>query len=85
MAKYYTFAIIDYKKSCNVLVTSSARKAKKILKSGLKTEIWNENSLIDIVYTRTKEKLNDYIALEKEYIAKRQQRAEQRNKRKCKK
>ena len=83
MAKYYTFAVIDYKKSCNVLVTSSARKAKKILKSGLKTEIWNENSLIDVVYTRTKEKLNEYVQNEKDYIKARQKRAEERNKRRC--
>lgn len=83
MANYSTFVVIDYKKRKNILITSSARKAKKLLAIGFKIEIWNKNLLSDVVYTKTINKLNEYVQNEKDYIRTQQKHAEERNKRKC--
>ncbi len=83
MANYSTFVVVDYKKRKNILTTSSARKAKKLLTIGFKIEIWNKNLLSDVVYTKTINKLNEYVQNEKDYIKAQQKRAEERNKRRC--
>lgn len=80
MAKYNTFVIVHSKNRKIILVTSSARKAKKMLSKGIRIEIWNENSLIDKSYF-SDNKMQKYVTNEKEYIFKKQKSAEIRNKR----
>lgn len=81
MAKYNTFVVYDCKRRKNLLVTSSARKAKGELHVGVKVEVWNENTYIETVYARTMRGLDKYVSEEKQYIAKKQAKAELRNKR----
>ena len=81
MAKYNTFAVVDCKKRKSVLITSSARKARGMLKTGFKVEVWNENNFVETVYSRQAERLNEYVSQEKQYIAAKQAKAEERNKR----
>ena len=80
MAKYNTFVVQETKNGKTVLVTSSARKAKRTLAHGLRVEVWSENEIKETIYTRTSERLNKYTALEREYIRKKQAKAEARNK-----
>lgn len=81
MANYNTFALVDTKTKRTLLVTSSARKCKKAFQDGLRVDVWNNNSLVESIYGRNIETINKYIKLEKEYIALKQKRAEERNKR----
>lgn len=85
MANYNTFIIYDCKRRKNVLVTSSARKAKNTIYVGSKIEVWNGNVLIEIIYKRTIDKINKYISLEKQYIASKQTKAALRNENKRRK
>lgn len=80
MAKYNTFVVQETKSGRAVLVTSSARKVKKILTKGLRIEVWSKNQKVETVYSRTSSKLNKYITAEKEYIGAKQRAAERRNK-----
>ena len=80
MAKYNTFVVQQTRGGRTVLVTSSARKAKKLLTLGLRCEVWSENKRVETVYHRTARKLNSYIRLERDYIREKQARAEARNK-----
>ena len=79
MAKYNTFVVYDCRRRKNILVTSSARKAKGELCAGIKAEVWNENVHIETVYSSKAKDLDKYIALEKQYIAKKQANAKIRN------
>lgn len=79
MAKYSTFVVQQTKGGKAMLVTSSARKAKRMLAPGLRVEVWTENRKAETVYTRTREKLNPYVEEEREYIRAKQAAAEQRN------
>lgn len=81
MAKYNTFVVYDCKGRKNLLVTSSARKAKAELHVGIKIEVWNENTFIEKIYFKTRRNLERYISEEKQYIAMKQAKAEYRNKR----
>lgn len=81
MAKYNTFVVYDCKKRKVTLVTSSARKAECELMKGFKVEVWNENTYIETVYYNHVEHLDKYIEMEKQYVAERQRRATERNKR----
>ena len=81
MANYNTFALVDTKSRKTMFVTSSARKCKKEFQDGYKVEVWNSNSLVESIYSRNIDVINKYIRLEKEYIANKQKRAEERNKR----
>ena len=81
MAKYNTFVVYDCKKRKNVLVTSSARKAKRELHTGVKVEVWSENTLVEIIYAKFLKSIDKYVSLEKQYIANKQAEAELRNKR----
>lgn len=80
MAKYNTFTVQFTKSGRLLLVTSSARKAKQMLSPGLRVEVWSENKKVDTMHTRTKAKLDTYIAAEREYIGAKQAAAEKRNK-----
>lgn len=79
MADYNTFAVIDCKARKLNLVTSSARKAGALISKGKKIEVWNRNALVLVIYNRDKNKLEPFFEAEKAYIAKKQERAESRN------
>lgn len=81
MARYNTFLVYDCKKRKNLLITSSARKAKNKLCVGTKIEVWNDNSCIEVIYAKDIKNLGKYINLEKEYIGSKQSAAELKNKR----
>jgi len=85
MANYNTFVVLDCKKRKPILVTSSARKANKFLKTGIRIEIWNENEKLETIYESTKRRekypLKPYIDMEKEHIKRKQEKAEEKNKR----
>lgn len=80
MANYNTFVVIDIKTRKPVLVTSSARKAAKLLMPGIRIEVWNDNKLAETLYKRVGSALQGYIEQEKQYIAAKQAKAEKRNK-----
>lgn len=76
------FVVVDCKKRRPVLATPSARKAGKLMrtvKSGLRLEIWNEDVKAAIAYPKNLRDLDPYIQLEKQYIGRKQKRAEDRN------
>lgn len=75
------FVVIDCKQRKTVLATLSARKAEETLRKGLKAEIWIDNIHVDTVYSKEKEKFQSFILQEKQYIRRKQKRAEERNKR----
>lgn len=81
MANYNTFTLVDTKSRKTLFVTSSARKCKKEFQEGYRIDVWNGNSLIETIYNRNIEKIGKYVRLEKEYIAMKQKRAEERNRR----
>lgn len=85
MANYNTFIVVDCKRRKSILTTSSARKANKLLTTGYKIEVWNDNVKVETIYEKDKKReknpLAPYIAVEKEYIRQKQARAEERNKR----
>ena len=79
MARYNTFVVLSTKGGGPLLVTSSARKAKRLLGPGRRIEVWTENRKSETVYTRTASTLDAYTAAEKDYIRQRQTAAEHRN------
>ena len=85
MANYNTFVVVNCKTRKPVITTSSARKAYKELQTGIRIEVWNNNVLIERIYESDKHRernhMKPYIDMEKEYIRKKQEMAEQRNKR----
>ena len=80
MANYNTFVVVDCKSRKSILTTSSARKAKKLLSVGFRIDIWNNNEKIDTVHYNEPIKMKPFVMAEKEYIRKKQQDAERRNK-----
>lgn len=80
MAKYNTFVVQRTNNGQAVLVTSSARKAKKQLTIGFRVEVWSANERQETIHTRTATKLDKYITAEREYIRNKQAAAERRNK-----
>ena len=81
MANYNTFIVVDTKTRKPILTTSSARKANKLLTVGYRIEVWNDNKLTDLIYSKDKQPLYKYLSAEKEYIRQKQAQAEIRNKR----
>lgn len=79
MAQYNTFAV-QTTKGKTLLVTSSARKALRLLEPGVRVEVWSGNRLTETIYTRTRQALDKYTAAEREYIGAKQAAAEKRNK-----
>ena len=79
--KYNTFVVFDCKKRRVLLVTSSSRKAKEKIQKGIKVEVWSENQHIETIYNRNINQINKYVMIEKQYIAQKQTKATQRNKR----
>ena len=80
MASYNTFVVQKTNNGRTVLVTSSARKVKRMLTTGLRIEVWSANHKTETVHTRTASKLDRYVTAEREYIRTKQARAEERNK-----
>lgn len=83
MANYNTFVVVECKARRTVLVTSSVRKASKLLQTGIRIEVWNSNSLVETIYDRDRRgkgnPLRPYIEKEREYIRNKQAKAEKRN------
>lgn len=79
MAKYNTFVVQETKGGKAMMVTSSARKAKRLLTPGLRIEVWSENRKTETIYTRTSAKLDKYVAAERDHIRAKQEAAERRN------
>lgn len=84
MANYNTFVVIDCNSRKTILTTSSARKAERALHKGTRIEVWNGNELVIRIYDADRKKavypFMPYIKAEKEYIRKKQAKAEIRNK-----
>lgn len=78
MASYNTFVVVDCKKRTPTLVTSSARKARSVLATGFRVEVWNDNNKVNTIYYKNQSRLGQYIKLEKEYIRQKQEKATQR-------
>lgn len=85
MANYNTFVVVDCKARNLMLVTSSAKKAASCLTTGIRIEVWNDNSKVVTVYDHSRWKIRPYILLEREYIRKKQEKAERRHERKRRK
>ena len=62
-----------------MLVTSSARKALRMLEKGRRVEVWNENTRIKVVHQKTREQMKVYIRQEQDYLFAKQVAAERRN------
>lgn len=79
MANYNTFNLIDTKTRKTLIITSSARKCKKAFEKGYRIDVWNGNVLTEQIYHKNLDNIEKYIKLEKEYIANKQKKAEERN------
>ena len=83
MANYNTFLVVDCKTRRPLLNTSSARKASRLLQTGVRVEVWNNNAIVETIYERDRRlegnPLRPYIEKEREYIRDKQARAEKRN------
>lgn len=83
MANYNTFLVIDCNTRRPILTTSSARKAQNELRTGVRVEVWNNNTLVERIYEADKRKEADplapYVEAEREYIRRKQAKAEARN------
>lgn len=80
MANYNTFIVVDCKSRKSILTTSSARKASGLLQPGFRIDVWNDNQKRETVYAKDSTKMMPYIEVERDYIRKKQARAEARNK-----
>ena len=79
MAKYNTFLVMETT-GVPLLVTSSARKARNLLQTGVRVEVWSGNVKTETVYDRTRYLMGKYVTAEREYIRAKQAAAERRNK-----
>lgn len=73
------FVVVDCKKRKPVLATPSARKAMSTLKVGVRIEVWVDNIHIETIYSKQPEKFKPFVLQEKQYIGRKQKRAEERN------
>lgn len=80
MANYNTFIAQETKGGKTVIVTSSARKVKYVLKPGVRVEVWSDNKKTETIYTKTHALLDKYVEAERQYIREKQANAEHRNK-----
>ena len=79
MAKYNTYLVCLCKSGRSILVTSSARKAVRMLEKGKRIEVWNENTRLRVVHQKTREQMKVYIRQEQDYLFAKQMAAERRN------
>lgn len=80
MANYNTFIAQATKGGKTMLITSSARKVKSLLRPGVRVEVWSENRKTETIYTKTQALLDKYVEAERQYIREKQAIAEKRNK-----
>lgn len=80
MANYNTFGLVDTKSKRILLITSSARKCRKAFRKGYRIEVWSGNVLKNTIYHKNLHAIDEYIRIEKQYIADKQRKAEARNK-----
>lgn len=80
MANYNTFALVNTKTKKILMITSSARKTKKAFEKGCRIEVWNSNKVAEVIYNKDLDNIEKYICAEKEFIARKQKKAEARNK-----
>ena len=84
MADYNTFLVVDCNTRKPIITTSSARKARQELRTGVRIEVWNNNVLVKRIYESDRrngtDPLSPYVAMEREYIRRKQAKAEARNK-----
>jgi hypothetical protein len=85
MANYNTFVVVDCKSKKSILTTSSARKSSRLLQTGFRIDVWNDNEKIVTIYAKDRTLMKPYIDAERDYIRQKQARAEERNKRRRKK
>lgn len=81
MANYNTFAVVESRHGKILLITSSARKAEKELCVGRRIEVWNNNERVTSITMKTKSRMGAFSRIEKDYIRKKQEKAEARNRR----
>lgn len=81
MANYNTFQLVDTKSRKTLITTSSARKCKRAFEKGHRIDVWNGNELTETIYARNFTDIDKYVRMEKEYIAIKQARATERNRR----
>lgn len=81
MSDYNIFVVYDCVKRKPILVTSSARKAKQALHKGIRIDVWNNEENMACIHSKDSFMLERYITLEKQYIARKQEYATKRNKR----
>lgn len=83
MANYNTFLVVDCNTRRPILTTSSARKARSELRTGVRVEVWNNNTLVERIYEADKRREADplapYVEAERDYIRQKQAKAEARN------
>jgi hypothetical protein len=72
MANYNTFIAQETKGGKTIIVTSSARKVKSLLTSGVRIEVWSNNQKTETIYTKTHSLLDKYVESEREYVRKKQ-------------
>ena len=75
------FVVIDCKQRKTVLATLSAKKAKCVLRKGFIVEVWIDNIRFDTIYSNQIDKFKPFTLQEKQYIERKQKKAEERNKR----
>ena len=82
-ACYNTFLVVNCKTRKVELVTSSARKAKSMLRTGWRIDVWNCNQIVEKIHAKEKEKnpMGPYVQAEREWIGEKQRRAEEKNRR----
>lgn len=81
MANYNTFVAQDIQSGNTLLVTSSARKVKRLLTPDTRVEVWNNNKRIEAIYTQTSSQFDKYIQAESEYIKLKQRKRDRTDER----
>ena len=75
------FVVVDCKSRKIKLTTLSARKAINMLEKGIRIEVWIDNIHFDNIYSRERDKMKPFLLQEKQFIGRKQKKAEERNKR----
>ena len=81
MGTINTFLVVNTRTRAVEITTNSARYAKKQLSAGRRIDIWNDGAKVRTVYYKTGNEMNEYIALEKEYVKRQQALAHERKER----
>ena len=76
-----TFVLVDCKMRRNVYVTQSARAAWAMMDKGRRLEVWENGENMARLFSEDWVRFKRYIEAEREYIAQKQRRHEQRNER----